>query len=1050
MINWKEENYIMKWSSSVIVIILLLGGTFWISQSVIHDKAETKTIKVKSEIDGARHIHQMIKTKTGKETIGYPDEYLSLAISKTLSKPKTAARADNHIPWVERGPGNVGGRTRTLLVDAADPSGNTWLIGTASGGIWRTTDQGDNWTNVSPNAPNLSVVTIAQSASNPSIVYAGTGEGGLGGNYVNGYGILKSFDGGLSWNLLPSTSGDNAGNFLNTNRIIVHPDNANLVYAGTSNGIGQSFTSGIFKSEDGGLTWTEILDANARVQQISFDPTDPNTIYASLILRGILKSTDAGATWTVTPLESIVAASGGSTERTEFAISPVNPNKIFASVSYVARTGSGLYWSTDKGDSWREIRDDSEDGTDFLRQGEYDNAITADPNNENKVYWGGVRLWSAIVDENSVGESVRDFVGVDQEGTQEFLSFVTFNNGTHFNSSFLINNSRNTPNLEVRFGGLSQKAHRFQVPEGSTSGVPDNQYEYQDYVDVPFEVWDIDANRQLMVSFRDQSRDGAFNLNPSELDPDESMNREYLFIHNRPYDSENPDPALTINGGQEVDQLIFIWPTLTDGAIWDPANLPSSILRIKFAEIVFQEGNINQLGGNNSVHPDHHYLTFSEGRLITANDGGVAFSTNDGLSFTEQELGLVTSQYYGADKKPGESIYIGGTQDNDVNLSPLEPNASSIWDDNAFPNFFADGFEVAWNRDGQRILASNQFNFIFRSDNAGESWQESSTGISDSDLSGEDPDAPFFTKIAYSKLGPDRAFVVSDNGVWYTENFGERWSISSIPSQFGGFLDVEVSDVDVDVVWAGGAMDANRKVHVSTDGGLSFSPVSVYDQIPDKGNLSTIVPDPNNRETAYVLFSQASEPKILKTTDLGQTWTDISGFANGESTAGFPDVGTFSLLVFPDPDRIWAGTEIGIFETLDGGASWNILENDFPAVAVWDMRVVDGEIVVGTHGRGIWSADLDLDYPSQELQLVLNADVSVIQEPSLYPNPSSGEFSIQEEGVLVDRLELWSLDGKLIKVYTEKNEIYSLDRKGIFITKMYVKDQLFTGKLIIQ
>ncbi len=1028
------------------LVSVFVISSIWIISCVNPD---TPVVKVKSKIRGARLIHQMIKTKTGKEKISYPDEYLSLALSATREREKHVARTNNDIPWIERGPGNIGGRTRTILVDVADGTGSTWIIGTAGGGIWRTTDDGDSWTNVSPTVPNLSVVTLAQSESNPSIIYAGTGEGGLGGNYVNGYGILKSLDGGLTWTLLESTSGDNASNFLNTNRIIVHPDNANLVYAGTSNGIGQAFTAGIFKSEDGGLSWTEALDANARVQQLAFDPEDPNTIYASLILRGILKSTDAGATWNTTTLQTIVSASGGSAERTEFAISPSNPNKIYASISYVARSGSGLYWSTDKGESWKEIRDANQDGTNFLVQGEYDNCIVVDPDNENRVYWGGVNLWSGLVDPNSVGESTRDFVGVDEDGTSEFLSFVTFNNGTHFNNSFLIANSRNTPNIEIRFGNLSQKAHRFQVPAGGNAGVPDNDYEYQDYIDVPFEVWDIDTNQQLAISFRDQSRDGGFNLNPRELDADESMNREYLFIHNRPYDAENPDPEITVNGGQEVDQLIFIWPTLTDGATWDPDNLPASILRIKFAEIQFQEGIINQLGGNNSVHPDHHFLTYAGNRLLSANDGGVAISTNDGLSFSEKELGLVTSQYYGADKKPGEQVYIGGTQDNDVNLSGVNPDASSIWEDNAFTQFFADGFEVVWNRDGERILATNQNNFIFRSDDGGQTWAESSVGISDSDISGGDPDTPFFTKVAYSKLGDDRAYVVSDNGVWFSNNFGERWGISAIPSQFGGFLDVEVSDVDVNVVWAGGAMDNNRKVHVSEDGGETFSAVNVFDAYPDKGNISTIVPDPNDRATAYVLFSQAAEPKIIKTTDMGQTWTDISGFVDGVSTAGFPDVGTFSLLVFPDPARIWAGTEIGVFETLDGGTSWNIIHSDFPAVAVWDMKVVDGEIVMATHGRGIWTADLELEYPNQELQIVLNASQSVKVDPLIYPNPSNGNFSITNDGRPIDRLEIWSLEGKLVKTFEETQSTYSIERKGVFITRIYKNGEVITGKLLI-
>ncbi|MDW3195404.1 MAG: T9SS type A sorting domain-containing protein [Cytophagales bacterium] len=1004
-------------------------------------------VKMKSRIDGVRHIHQMIKTKTGQEDIGYSDEYLSLAIAKSGDRSKEQAKVSNDIPWVERGPGNIGGRTRSILVDASDVSNNTWLVGTAGGGIWRTTNAGDAWTNVTPNMPNLATVTIAQSSANPGIMYAGTGEGGLGGNFVNGIGIYKSLDGGLNWAILQSTTGENVSNFLNTNRIIVHPENANLLYAATSNGVRQDFISGIFKSENGGLSWEQLLEANSRVQQLAFDPEDPNTIYASLILNGIYKSTDGGASWYETPLSSIVLASGGEPGRTEFAIAPTNPNKIYASVAYNRRTGSGLYWSTDKGESWKEIRDPAQDGTDFLLQGEYDNSIAIDPSDENKVYWGGVELWTGTVDEMAIGTSTRDFIGVDQENTETFLSFVNFNAGTHFGNRLLIGNPQNTPNIEIRFGGLTQKAHRFHVPVGGNAGVPANDYTYQDYVDVPFEVWDIDANRQLMVSFRDQSRDGAFNLNFRGLDADESINREYIFIHNRSYDANTPDVDLTVDGGHENDQLVFVWPTLTDGGTWDPDNLPSSVFRMKFAVIQFQEGNIIEMPGTNTVHDDHHLLTFAGDRLISVNDGGVAFSDNKGLLFTERETGLVTSQYYSADKKPRAQVYIGGTQDNDVNLSSLNPSISTSWDDNAFFNFFGDGFEVVWNRDGRRVLGSNQFNFIFRSDDEGANWSESRAGISDSDFFGEDPDAPFFTKIAYSKLGPDRTFAVSDNGIWVSQNFGERWSIRNVSNQWGGALDIEVSDVDTDVVWAGGAMDADRKLFVSTDGGNVFNTVNVFEAYPDKGNITTIVTDPNDRQTAYVVFSQPAEPKIIKTTDLGQTWTDISGFVDGVSTVGFPDVGTFSLLVFPDPNRMWAGTEIGVYETLDGGASWNILPNSFPAVTVWDMKVVDGEVIMATHGRGIWTADMGIDYPSQEL--LLNANEPIEEEPVVYPNPSQGKFSVIIDGRPINRLEVWSLEGKLIQVFDEPQESYSLDQKGLFLTRIYQEGKIITGKLVI-
>lgn len=98
----------------------------------------------------------------------------------------------------------------------------------------------------------------------------------------------------------------------------------------------------------------------------------------------------------------------------------------------------------------------------------------------------------------------------------------------------------------------------------------------------------------------------------------------------------------------------------------------------------------------------------------------------------------------------------------------------------------------------------------------------------------------------------------------------------------------------------------------------------------------------------------------MRTTDLGATWEDISGFgANSTSSNGFPDVAVYSLLVMPhETNTIWAGTEIGLVVSTDNGASWNLANNGFPSASVWQMKVVDDQVVVATHGRGIWSVTI--------------------------------------------------------------------------------------------
>jgi hypothetical protein len=109
-----------------------------------------------------------------------------------------------------------------------------------------------------------------------------------------------------------------------------------------------------------------------------------------------------------------------------------------------------------------------------------------------------------------------------------------------------------------------------------------------------------------------------------------------------------------------------------------------------------------------------------------------------------------------------------------------------------------------------------------------------------------------------------------------------------------------------------------------------------------------------------VLFSFAQKAKVIRTTDLGATWEDLSGFGTDTVSAnGFPDVAVYDLLVMPHtPDTIWAGTEIGLFESTDNGMSWHIANNGLPAVPIWAMTHVEEEVVLATHGRGIWSVEI--------------------------------------------------------------------------------------------
>jgi photosystem II stability/assembly factor-like uncharacterized protein len=339
-----------------------------------------------------------------------------------------------------------------------------------------------------------------------------------------------------------------------------------------------------------------------------------------------------------------------------------------------------------------------------------------------------------------------------------------------------------------------------------------------------------------------------------------------------------------------------------------------------------------------------------EFRLVNGNDGGVSYSDDKGVTFLQPTNGYNTTQFYGVDKMNGADRYIGGTQDNGSFISPLDPDNLSAW--TSLPS--GDGFEAVWHYGNPNlVLESSQFNSVYKSIDGGMNW---------SVVTGLDGNGPFLTKLAKSKQDPDLVFAVAGSGVWRSDDFADSWTLTPMPQEFNGtssFSEVKISLVNPQIVWAGQGMSTTSRLYVSTDGGLSFDTTVIYTDVP-LGRITSLETDPVDENTAYALFSFAKTSKILKTTDLGQTWADISGFGTDTvSSAGFPDVAVFCLLVMPHaPDTIWAGTEIGIFQTTDGGANWALIDDGFPSVSVHEMLIVNDEVVVATHGRGIWTVSL--------------------------------------------------------------------------------------------
>ena len=301
---------------------------------------------------------------------------------KQLIARKTATAAASTVTspdidrahWLKLGPGNIGGRIRTIYIHPTDT--NLIFIGSVGGGIWKSTDGGDSWSAVDDFMGNLAVTSIVadpRTVNNvdSTVLYASTGEGFYNIDALRGYGIFKSTDGGETWNHLSSTSPLDDSDWYYVNRLAVNSD-----------GVIMAVASGkaIFTSKDDGTNWTK-TDTSYHMRDVDFDPRNNAKAIASTLEGRVLYTNDTGTTWqTSTIVDS-------SWARVEIAYAESN-NTVYASVDKDSGT---IYKSTDNGASWIKVSNPQHLGG----QGWYANIIWVDPTDKNHLIAGGLDLYES-------------------------------------------------------------------------------------------------------------------------------------------------------------------------------------------------------------------------------------------------------------------------------------------------------------------------------------------------------------------------------------------------------------------------------------------------------------------------------------------------------------------------------------------------------------------------------------------------------------------------------------------------------------------------------
>lgn len=321
-----------------------------------------------------------------------------------LSPQQRLSAANN---WQQLGPdpitgeqmGDFGidssGRTTAVIIHPTDP--NTVYIGAAQGGVWKTTDGGNTFVPLTDSQATLAVGTMAIDPSNPNTLYVGTGEPHGSDSYY-GLGVLKTTNGGQSWQLLGSDTFVGQA-FAN---IVVHPSNPNLLYAATGytktrDNHPQTGTPGVYRSTNGGQSWQLLASACggngcASSSALVMPSNNPNTLYAAFDGFGIYKSTDGGASWNPS-LQLSVAH-----DRIEVTISPSNPAVLYAGFEVYRQDGSSfgaIFKSTNSGQNWEQLN--TIQYSYCGDQCSYDNILTVHPTNPNTLLAGGQAVYSGNV-----------------------------------------------------------------------------------------------------------------------------------------------------------------------------------------------------------------------------------------------------------------------------------------------------------------------------------------------------------------------------------------------------------------------------------------------------------------------------------------------------------------------------------------------------------------------------------------------------------------------------------------------------------------------------
>lgn len=701
--------------------------------------------------------------------------------------------------WVSLGPGNFGGRTRALIIHPTDH--DTMYAAAASGGVWKTTDAGASWKPLTDVIANIAVNSLAIDRNNPGVLYAGTGEGFFNFDAIRGAGIFKSADGGVTWSRLMATA---APDFYYVNDIVVSPTDGRRVYAATR--------SGVWRSVDGGASWTRTFDA-----AITGGCLD-------LVIRND-QATDY-----------LFASCGGAFGQAK------------------------VYRNTDA---------------------------------------GGAGVWAEVLNDPGMGRTSLAFAPSNQN-----IIYAASANPA----------SNNQPGLHAIFR--------------STAGGDPNTWTAQ--------VRQTDATKLNTVLFS-WTQDAFFSN--CGFGPDRFFNTGW-YANSIAVDPMDANRVWV--GG------VDLFRSDDGGANWGLASY--SWIDAK---------------GPQYAHRHHHAIVFhpryngaNNKTMFAAGDGGIyktsdaivatakganapCDSANSAVQWSSLNHGYAATQLYHGSPQTNGTRYVAGASGHGF-LRGTDGDGVNGWRQMVGGD---GGFVVIDPANPNVIYAATSGSFIRKSVDGGQTFAQAYQGITDTG----------FVYIAPLVVDPSDGARLWTGGrtLWLSANGAARWSEASPLLQQGAFTNIAIAPDDSNSVLAGtSAGSIIRSANALSDDRQWTNAT------PRAGYVSWLAFDPVDRNVVYATYSTFGGKHVWRSADGGATWIGI----DGAGTAALPDVPVHSIVVDPqNRSRLFIGTDVGVFVTTDGGATWAV-ESGMPNVVTETLALNAGanatQLFAFTYGRGAWRTSL--------------------------------------------------------------------------------------------